>query len=485
MFRVSLGFLFSIIVMQPQNNHETTRVLHLSIGGMTCHACEIRIERRLKKMSGIIKTDVNAAASRARIVCRANEVPDLTVLKEALAQDGYTVEGWVDKAGKEIVKRAESRPRPTFWQLVGLFALVFILWRVFSSLDMASWLGTSTAKGTSFAAALVLGLVAGTSSCLAVAGGLLLSSLASVRERYGHLSRAAAMWPVSLFIGGRLVSYTVLGGFVGLLGKALTPSPLLTGLFMAIAAFYMIIMGLDMLSLAPAWLKTLLPRMPKSLGHKILDAEGRKNGFMPFLLGAATFFLPCGFTQSLQLYALTTGSFYTSAMILGGFALGTVPALAALGIASTSLKGNAAHWFFRFTGALVMVLGFFNFQNGLAVAGYPLSLPSFDFSRSATPTAIDTSVPPIVDGKQVIQMAVGSTYVPNRLTVRAGVPVRWEIDGSGAVGCAASLQSPALGIRARALSRGVNIVEFTPAKKGDYTFSCSMGMVRGTMHVVS
>ena len=94
-------------------------------------------------------------------------------------------------------------------------------------------------------------------------------------------------------------------------------------------------------------------------------------------------------------------------------------------------------------------------------------------------------LPPVIDGKQVIKMAVTSSYGPDEFTVKAGVPVRWEVDASRALGCAASLQSPQLGISSRSLKRGMNVIEFTPKKAGTYSFTCSMGMVRGTMRVVS
>ena len=107
------------------------------------------------------------------------------------------------------------------------------------------------------------------------------------------------------------------------------------------------------------------------------------------MFGGATFFFPCGFTQALQVYALTTGSFFGSAAILAGFAIGTAPALLALGWASSSLKGKFGKLFFQFSGALVIVLGLWNMQNGLTLAGYPISLPQFKL-ESAVSAETDT-----------------------------------------------------------------------------------------------
>src|SRR5512135_956005 len=109
----------------------------------------------------------------------------------------------------------------------------------------------------SLAAAFVLGLGAGASSCLALAGGLMLSSAASYNRSRPAAGAAARMRPVFMFVGGRLLSYALLGGALGALGAAFRPSAAVTGALMLVAAAYMLASGLDMLGLAPAWLKAL------------------------------------------------------------------------------------------------------------------------------------------------------------------------------------------------------------------------------------
>jgi sulfite exporter TauE/SafE len=91
---------------------------------------------------------------------------------------------------------------------------------------------------------------------------------------------------------------------------------------------------------------------------------------MPLLLGAATFFLPCGFTQSMQAYALTTGSFMTGGLTMLVFALGTLPVLALLSFSSFSI--NNKPWrgvFFKTAGVIVIALAVINLLTTLAVAG--------------------------------------------------------------------------------------------------------------------
>jgi hypothetical protein len=167
-------------------------------------------------------------------------------------------------------------------------------------------------------------------------------------------------------------------------------------------------------------------------------------------------------------------------MVLAAFALGTAPTLLALGWASTSLKGATGEKFFRFAGALVVVLGLWNLQNGLTSMGYPIRLPE--------PAPIAGVADPNVkleDGVQVIRMklSVDPFYKPSdRFVVKAGLPVRLEIAGIG-TGCRGELIVPKARARV-ALNKPLNTLTFTPKKPGSYVFSCGMGMFPGLITAV-
>lgn len=465
----------------------TSQVMKFQINGMTCRSCEITVERQFRKVPGVKKVDVDATRGLARIVTEEGVSPKLEELKAAISGTKYTIRGLAPSKRGEAA-RAELSKRPSFWQLVGLFSLVLILGAIFSKtglLKPSVGLGNST----SFAAAFLVGLVAASSSCIAVAGGLLLGAAAKFNERHASATRAGKMQPVLLFVAGRLASYGILGGFIGAIGKVLSPSPTVTGALTIAAALVMLIMGLDMLHLAPGWLKRLMPRMPKVLAHRVMNQEGKTHPAAPFLLGAGTFFLPCGFTQALQLYVLTTGSAVVGASILFAFALGTAPALIALGFASGALKGAFGRFFFRFSGALVMVLGLWNFQNGLTITGHPLALPRFSLPEravAASPGTVDDSFVRFDGQEQVVPIDVSyAGFWPEQFTLRKGVPTKFEVSGDAAgQGCLAVLQIPKLGIRELLKAGATTSIAFTPTNPGNYIFSCSMGMFRGRFTVL-
>ncbi len=472
------GFhLHEIKESQTSTAHTTTpthesKITKICIDGMTCHSCEVIVERNWKKLDGVSKVEVSAASGRAKII-HTGSAPTITQLQNALGEGKYIVS----------LNGMGQKTKPSFMQLVGLFALVLLIGKIFSSLGLLNT-SFSVGAGMSLGTIFIIGLVAASSSCLAITGGLLLSAAAKFNERYGSVGPMGRMRPVFLFVAGRMAGYGLLGGLLGIVGKTLSPSPTVMAFITILAALYMLVMGLDMLQIAPTWLKRLMPRMPRFLSHKVMDAESKEHPLAPLALGAATFFLPCGFTQALQLYALTTGSFTTAALSMMAFALGTAPALLALGWVSSSFKGKAGRFFFKFSGALVVVLGLWNIQNGLTVAGYPLSLPSFSFAAPSV-AALEVNGNVTMDGNtQVIRMAVNGGYQPSQFTIKAGVPTRWIVDGTNAGGCTSVLVSRQLGIQ-KLLAVGGNTIEFTaPTQPGTYQFSCSMGMYRGQINVI-
>ena len=91
----------------------------------------------------------------------------------------------------------------------------------------------------------------------------------------------------------------------------------------------------------------------------------------PALLGVVTFFLPCGFTQSMQLYTLTTGDFLAGGLTMFIFALGTLPILALLSFGFLGIHTKArSSIFFKSAGLVVIFFALFNLLNALVATGY-------------------------------------------------------------------------------------------------------------------
>jgi sulfite exporter TauE/SafE len=356
-------------------------------------------------------------------------------------------------------------------------AAFVILFGIVLALDRLDLLPQRLALSDQMSYGLVfaIGLVASVSSCIAVTGGLLVAVAAKYNDVTANLTGIQRLKPHLYFNAGRIVSYTLLGGTIGALGSTLTLSAEINGILTILASAVMILLGVQMLRLFPA-LARFMPTMPKAFSHRIHDLAERETKESAFVLGAATFFLPCGFTQALQLYVLAKASFVTGALTMLAFSVGTLPALLSLSAVSSFATGVFQQRFLKFAGAAVIVLGIVNIQYGLVLAGGDLG--SAPIADSARPSAVAIGQSTPTGDKQIVVMRVaGYTYTPNRFTVTQGVPVEWLIDGGGAAGCGRVLYAPKLGIRKLLASEGTTTIAFTPQQAGEFAFNCGMGMM--------
>lgn len=87
------------------------------------------------------------------------------------------------------------------------------------------------------------------------------------------------------------------------------------------------------------------------------------------------------------------------------------------------------------------------------------------------------------DDVQTVTLSWGKlNYNPETITVTAGKPVKIIADLTRLRGCFQSLVIPGLGIETY-FDENNPFVEFIPTEKGTFTFSCSMGMGKGTLMV--
>lgn len=432
---------------------------------MHCRSCELLLEQSIGSVQGVTKVKVDYRKGCA-IVDHGCDVPSRKELVHAVRSAGYEVGTpgklpWLSKSAED-------------WRYIAFGATVIVV--AYYALRGTGLLDISLDESNvTLGFALMLGLVAGISSCMALIGGLVLG----VAARHAELHPEATSWqkfrPHLFFNGGRVLGYAILGGLLGLLGSVLQ----ISGGFLAFltlgVGFVMVVLGLKLTNLSPriaAKSFTLPPSIARFLGISTHQKEYSPRAAMT--TGALTFFLPCGFTQAMQLYAVSTGDFKTGALIMGAFALGTAPALLGIGGLSSVMKSTAARVFYAVVGMLVIVFGAYNIKGALAVI--PIT-----FSGSDTVISNDNDVP--TGDEQIIRMTqTSSGYSPAKLRVKAGQPVRWIITSESSFTCASSLVVPSLGIRTN-LKKGENIIEFTPTQKGTIPYSCSMGMYRGTIIV--
>jgi sulfite exporter TauE/SafE/copper chaperone CopZ len=325
-----------------------THTLHVS--GTHCASCKILIEDILNEQDFIQSARVNLKKEIVEIVTNSDSSSEelAHILTDKTRSNGYILS--VEKTVKEKQKD------DVIWKAlpIGLgFLVLFFLLQKSGILNLG--IGGQTTPITSF----IIGLIASVSSCLAIVGGLVLSLSAKISQDNVNDTKTFL-----LFHTGRIVSFAILGGLLGAVGSAVGINFTLTAILGLLASLVMLMLGLNLVGV----FKKNKIALPSGIFNFFRRIEHKT--FTPLILGFATFFLPCGFTQSMQVSALGSGSFVLGMMIMFAFALGTLPMLLLLSFGSASFAhGKHAPLFFKSAGVVVIGLGLFALLAGLAGLG--------------------------------------------------------------------------------------------------------------------
>jgi len=343
-----------------ENSNQKTFTFHVQ--GMHCKACILMIESELSEVAGVSRAIPSLATHTVEVTGDFGWREREEVARElsrVIEPRGYSL---------SVEKQVHAVHWSEFTIAIPV-ALAFIVF--FVLLQKLGIVNLITANDVSYGTAFTIGIVASLSTCMAVVGGLVLSMSATF-AREGDKVR-----PQILFHTGRLASFFILGGVIGALGSSFALNT--TGIFVSslLVGIVMLLLGLNLLDVFPS-LKRFQPAMPKFLARHALGVSELNHWLTPLLVGIATFFLPCGFTQAMQLHSLTTGSFLTGGLTMLSFALGTLPVLALIGFSSFSVKNSPkAGVFFKSAGLIVILFALFNIINSLVIIG--LLSPVFNF----------------------------------------------------------------------------------------------------------
>jgi sulfite exporter TauE/SafE/copper chaperone CopZ len=332
--------------------NQKTHTFHVS--GMHCQACVLLTEEMLREAPGVSSVRSDLASHSAAITGDFGDrtTTDLaTELSKRLEPHGYSLSLQDERGSARWVDFKLAVP------IALLFAVLFVL------LQKAGLVNLIGGGRLSLGGVFLIGVVASLSSCMAVVGGLLLSMSATF-ARSGDRVR-----PQLLFHVGRIVSFFLLGGVIGSFGTAFTLNVWASSTLSLLIGLVMLVLGLNLLDVFP-WAKRLQPSMPRFLSRHALGASKLNHALTPLLVGVGTFFLPCGFTQSMQLYTLSTGGFLAGGLTMLVFALGTLPVLAALSFSASTVRTSARSGvFFKTAGLVVIMFALLNLASSLAAIG--------------------------------------------------------------------------------------------------------------------
>lgn len=443
----------------------------LYVDGMTCGACESRITKTLIALSGVLSAEARVQGGQVTIEYDEDQI-DLSTIKTAIEKTGYPLRQ-KNTAGTAIA--------------LGIGLLLVAAYLIASVSGVFSSIPRIDAN-VGYAMLFVIGILTSI-HCVAMCGGIALSQ--SLKATTGE--RLHQLRPGFLYNAGRIVSYTAIGALVGTLGSTFNFSPVSKGIIAALAGIFMLILGLKMLGVirSAPHVGKIIPAPLRKAGDAI-SSRMQKGG--PFAVGVLNGLMPCGPLQTMQLYALGTGSAAAGALSMFIFSLGTVPLMLVFGLTATLLPRKFVPVMVKASAVLVMFLGVVTFARAASLAG--IALPTIQISSPSSsvsagnPGGSGTSavnvglIKAIVSGgrQTVLTEFKDGQYVP--FAVQAGLPLTWtiRISADDLNGCNNELVIPAYNIRKK-LEPGDNVIEFTPAKTGRIGYSCWMGMIRSSITV--
>ncbi|MDR3314565.1 MAG: sulfite exporter TauE/SafE family protein [Oscillospiraceae bacterium] len=442
----------------------------LRIGGMSCVACQNRIEKKLRGAAGVQSANVSYNTGVAEVAYDA-AVISMQQITAIIEQLGYQI---LDGNGKTSTAGRTAA-------FLGVIAALFLILQHFGVLNLLAP-GQLADSKMGYGMLFVIGLITSV-HCIAMCGGINLSQSLPKKDSSAETqSRFAAFLPALLYNLGRVISYTAIGAVLGLVGwlaggggQNVGVPLLLQGILKLLAGVFMVIMGVNMLGIFPS-LRKWQVKMPKVFTKKLNTSTSKS----PLIVGLLNGLMPCGPLQSMQIVALASGNPLAGALAMFLFSLGTVPLMLGLGSLVAALGKKFAQRVMAVGAVLVVVLGLAMLTQGWRLTGF--QLPHFTQQTASEPAAASVE---IIDGTQIVRSELAPNRYPN-ITVQAGVPVKWIITApQGSInGCNNRMLLSAYGVT-HTFQPGENVIEFTPGAAGVTRYSCWMGMIQGTITVTT
>ncbi|SCL93012.1 urease accessory protein UreH domain-containing protein [Sporanaerobacter sp. PP17-6a] len=425
------------------------KIEKIKVYGMTCTSCENRVERAVKKLNGVLNVKANYGGQFIKVEYD-DELCNIRKIKAAIEDAGYSTQNSND------------------YKLMGILIVVVAV--IFLSLKNSGFDMEKKLADASYAVIFLVGILTSI-HCIGMCGGIMFSQTLSKENK----NKFEVVKPAVLYNLGRVVSYTIIGGIIGAVGSVFSISITAKAAVQIFAGIFMIMMGFNIAGFS--LFRKFNIKLPP-IACRIKNKSGS-----PFVIGVLNGIMPCGPLQTMQLFALGTGSAVKGALSMFMFSIGTVPLMLIFGSLSGLLGKNSSKRILKLSGVLIIVLGLIMGNRGFALAGIninpvtSLTGSSKEISKGNVAKAI------LKDGVQIINMTADNNgYTPNAFYVQKGIPVRWVIDGKEINSCNNVIVAQSLNIEKK-LESGENVIEFNPEDK-DINFSCWMGMIRGVIKIV-
>lgn len=223
----------------------------------------------------------------------------------------------------------------------------------------------------------------GSAHCAAMCGGFVCAYAGGARGRTDRAAHVA-------YNAGRLASYLALGVVAGLAGASLGRAGAIAGVARpaAIAAGVLMVLWGTAAALRAGGVRVpqlpLTGKAPALLRRTLVRVASQPAPVRAATLGALTALLPCGWLWAFAITAAGTGTVGGALLVMLAFWAGTVPALAAVGLAAQRAAGPLRARLPMLTAGVLVALGLLTIAGKFTPPGSPAS---HDHAPHAAPLA--------------------------------------------------------------------------------------------------
>ena len=424
-------------------------ILYIKIDGITCDNCRNKIKKELLSIKTI--KDVEITKNIAKVTS-SKTIDEIKIINAINSLGYFTKKDYISENIKDI--DSDIKLKEFIIIFVSLLLLVFLIKKIFgyNIFNVIPTINNDITYGMLFITGLLTSI-----HCISMCGAINLMTTFN-RENKVNLKR-----PI-LYNLGRLISYTLLGGIVGLIGSIISVNETINGLIIITASVIMLLMSLSMLNI----IKFKLP--------KFIKFKNNIKTSNSFIVGLLNGFMPCGPLQAMQVYALSTGSFIKGSLSMFLFCLGTIPLMLGVGVIFNIVKGRTRIILNKIASVLILLLSLAMLFRGLNTTGINFNSISNNYENYTASTIYP-------DYQEVkINLSYGSY---DDIIVQKGKKVKLiiNVQEKYLTGCNNVVMISAFNIK-QELKVGENIIEFTPDEVGTYSMSCWMNMITNNIKVI-
>ena len=423
-------------------------IKYVKIDGIHCEHCIEVITSELLKNKNIKKVVIKNNIAH---ITYEDKLTNKEIINTIKRIDYFTKEEYISDNLKNIDSKIQ------FKEFIIIVVILFVLWFLVNKLfgynifNVIPNIDSSITYGMLFVTGILTSI-----HCISMCGAINL--IAIVDSKNKNYKR-----PI-LYNLGRVVSYTIIGGLVGLIGSIFTLSNIANGIVILIASLIMLLMSFNMLGI----IEFRLPFINKIR----LKTKSRNS----FIIGLLNGLMPCGPLQAMQVYALSTGSFAKGALSMFLFSLGTVPLMLLVGIFYNLIKGKGKIIINKVASVLILILSIVMLNRGLLALGIDISKSFNDYSEFTSSK--------IEGDYQVVEFDLEYNDYED-IIVQKDIPVKMiiHVEKKYLTGCNSELELKDFNKKVK-LEVGDNVIEFTPENTGTYTYTCWMNMIKNNIKVV-